>query len=183
MSRAPAILALALVLVPILGPSGRGRAEPASREHRGKAEFLERFTRFIDWPAGALGPPEQPFVIAVIGANPFGDYLDRLARDRRIQGRRVAVRYVSHAEQLAGAHLVFVARDQRANLAGILEVTAARPVLTIGDGDGFAARGTLLGFYVDGRYVRFEFNLPQIRRSGLAMRGRLLRLGRQVGVD
>ena len=39
-------------------------------EYALKAEFLERFTRFVDWPGEH--DPRSPFVIGVYGSNPFG---------------------------------------------------------------------------------------------------------------
>jgi hypothetical protein len=37
-----------------------------------KAGFLERFTRFIEWPGETnIADNTKPFVISVIGENPF----------------------------------------------------------------------------------------------------------------
>jgi hypothetical protein len=153
------------------------------REHEVKAEFIERFTRFIRWPPRAFPSDSAPFVIVVVGGNPFGDYLDRLVAGRQIHGRPVVVRYldaVEHEAAISGAHIVYVTAGGMDDLRRIIVATSGRPVLTIGDLDGSAARGALMDFYLDGRQVRFGVNLRQVRRSGLEFRSGLLRLARLV---
>jgi len=61
-------------------------------EYEVKAVFLERFTRFVEWPD--MDPVENPlknFVIGVIGKNPYGDLLERIYSERKIKDRKVEI--------------------------------------------------------------------------------------------
>src|SRR6187402_2106029 len=80
-------------------------------EYEAKSEFLERFTRFIDWPPEAPeASPTTPFVIGVVGRDPFGRYLDSLASNRSIKGRPVQVRRLTgYTEVGACCQLLFIA--------------------------------------------------------------------------
>lgn len=148
-------------------------------EYEVKAEFLERFTRFIDWPSD---PPGR-FVIGVIGRNPFNGFIERIASERRIKGRLVDVRYVSDVAQLDACQLVFIAASERAQLPRILARTASKPILTVADSDGFANAGVMINFYKTGDTVRFEVNESAVERSGLKVSSKLLKLARLVGAD
>jgi hypothetical protein len=151
-------------------------------EYEAKSEFLERFTRFIDWPAEPDTPPTSPFVIGVVGRDPFGRYLDALASSRTIKGRPVQVRRLSgHAEVGACCQLLFIAGSEAPQLAQIVGRTAGKPVLTVGDTPGFAEKGVLINLYEDRGRIGFEVNEAGVRRSGLRFNSKLLRLARLVG--
>jgi hypothetical protein len=150
------------------------------KEYELKAEFLERFTRFIDWPEGAFAGRDVPFVLCLVGENPFGDALVRLASAHTIKERKIALRPVDKPAALDGCHLVFIARGEKRRLAELLAWTNGKPVLTIGDDAGFAKAGVLIGLYLENDHVRFEINTDAVKRSGLKFSSRLLKLGRPV---
>jgi hypothetical protein len=55
------------------------RRKPAL-EYQVKAAFLFNFTKFVTWPATAFKADDAPFVIGIIGDDPFGPYLDELVK-------------------------------------------------------------------------------------------------------
>jgi hypothetical protein len=59
----------------------------------------------------------------------------------------------------------------------------SRPILTVGDSNGFATSGVLVNFYTSGDTVRFEMNETAIERSGLRVSGKLLKLARLVETE
>jgi hypothetical protein len=167
-----AVVVLALVVSVAVA---RGDQAP---EYHVKAEFLERFTRFIDWPAGGEG--HGPFLIGVIGENPFSGFLDEIAGERRIKGRLVEIRRLTDPTQVDACQVVFICASERDHLRRILSRTESKPILTIGDTAGFAAAGVLINFYMSNETVRFEMNESAIERSGLKVSARLLKLARIV---
>ena len=53
-------------------------------EYQIKAIFLEQFTRFIEWPISSpVSDTTKPFIITVIGENPFGPILERTYSNRK----------------------------------------------------------------------------------------------------
>lgn len=141
-----------------------------------KTAFVERFTRHVEWPAGAL-PDGEPFVACVVGDDPIADRLEALAQERTIKERALEVRRVT---ALDGCHLVWIARSARGYLDEVVAATEGRPVLLVGDTDGFAERGVHLELWHEDGQVRFDANLDAARASGLEISSRLLRYARIV---
>lgn len=147
-----------------------------------KAEFIERFTRFIDWPREVLGPGSV-FRLCVVGGTPVGTALEQLAHARRFKGHPASYLKVVALDGLASCHLVFIDGSERRRLEDILSRTAGRPILTVGDTDGYSARGVIINFYRSGSRLRFEINIAAALESGLRFRSKLLKLARVTGVD
>jgi hypothetical protein len=147
-------------------------------EYALKAEFIERFTHFISWPPSAFSGADAPFVICVLGDNPFGDYLDKMTAGRTIRDRQVKLVQPKKLGETRKCHVLFVARSEKARLAAVLSQTSDRPVLTVGDTEGFAQRGVLINFYLDGDKVRFEVNAEATKKSGLTVSAQLMSLAR-----
>lgn len=166
-----------LAVVFLIGAAAHGELPSQAEEYEVKAEFLERLTRFIEWPDN---PPVTPFVISVIGRSSIEPFLERIARDQQIKGQRVRIQKIDAPAEIDRCQVLFIARSQRENLSGILERTRGKPILTVGDSDGFAAQGVLVNFYSAKGEIGFEINEPAVRRSGLRVSGRILRLAKLV---
>ncbi len=147
-----------------------------------EAEFVERFTRFIDWPHEVL-PASAPFRLCVTGSSPVASALEQLARTRRFKGHPASYVQLVALDGVAACHLLFIARSERRRLADILARTQGRPVLTIGDSDGYSARGVIINLYRTEGRLRFEINIAAALESGLRFRSKLLKLARITGVD
>src|SRR5262249_48654079 len=120
------------------------------------------------------------FVLCVMGENPFGDYLDRLAREREIKSRKVVISYVSSIPELGACQVVFLAKSERYRVSAIVAQTRGKPILTIGDTPHFAQAGVLINFYEVDELIRFEINLEEAKRSGLKFSSNLMKLARIV---
>ncbi len=152
-----------------------------NREYKIKAEFLERFTRFIEWPADStVSDLSSPFSICVIGKSPYGSYLEELADAVKIHKKEITLIEISSVDHAQGCNLLFISDSEKANLSAILTYTAHKPILTVSDSPGFAERGVLINFYEDAGFVRFEINTMSVQRSGLRFSSRLLKLGRLI---
>lgn len=155
-------------------------------EYKLKAELVERFTRFIEWPApkdAGAAAKQQPFTICLFGASPFRAALEEMSANRKIKERRVVVTVLSAPAEVEGCQVLFVPAAQKDGLEKILVHTLARPILTVGDTEGFAERGVLVNFYTFENAVRFEINDSAARKSGLEISSRLLKLARIVGLE
>jgi hypothetical protein len=143
-----------------------------------KAELLDRFARFVEWPASAFEASDSPFVLCVIGNDSITTYLRRLT-DRKIQGRPLTVRRLG-TDDFDSCHLLFIASSERYRLEEILEVLGERPILTVGDTRGFAREGVMINLFIERGTVRFEVNQTAAQRRSLKLSSGLLRLSRLV---
>lgn len=158
-------------------------ADDPPSEYEVKGAFLFHFARLTEWPAAAM-PAGEPFVIAILGQDPFGTALDRMlgnetAHDRPLQVHRSA----TVADLPEQPHIVFISSSERSSLATILSQFKGRPVLTVGEMDGFGETGGMVNFVVtaEGR-VRFEVNVREADAAGLKLSSQVLKLARIVGL-
>ncbi|HYE46530.1 MAG TPA: YfiR family protein, partial [Caulobacter sp.] len=92
--------------------------QPRSLEYPVKAAYLPKFAPFIDWPPKAFAAPDSPFVICVVGADPFGPLLDKAVRGQRIGRRAFQVRRIATVGRDSGCHVLYVGhRDPHAAAA------------------------------------------------------------------
>jgi hypothetical protein len=177
-SRGALALALAAALVAL--PARRARAAATvAGEYEVKAAFLYNFARYVEWPPGAV-PAGQPFVIAVLGHDPFGPALDAVLRGRTIRDRPLAVRRLARLDEMETAQVLFIARSEGDEVARILRRLEGQPVLTVGEEPDFAQQGGVVRFRVDQDRVGFEINIDSAERAGLKMSSQLLKLARIV---
>ena len=97
-------------------------------EYKVKAEFLERFTRFIEWPDDSSpNNPDKSFCICVTGKNPFGSYLEDMAAQVKIKGKLVEIHQIEKLiTELPKCQILFIARSEKERLADILKLTQDR---------------------------------------------------------
>ena len=119
-----------------------------------KAAFLPRFARYVTWPNAAAPSGSQPFVLCVIGGDPFGSALDTAAQSQSIDGRRITVRRLSSASGAGGCNIAFVDGGRGQPVGQILAGLAGKPVLTVTDASNGGQRGMIHFTLVGGR-VRF----------------------------
>lgn len=157
--------------------AGLGAGELGSAdEYEIKAAMLLNLTRFVEWPASKLGDHSAPFVIGIVGHDPFGRDLDKLLGGKNVAGHPIVVQRLSASQHLEGCHILFVGRGERRKLDELSPSLARTSVLTVGDGDRFAASGSVVGLVVRDNRVQIEVNLAAAQRHGLVISSRLLRL-------
>jgi hypothetical protein len=155
------------------------RAENKAPEYQVKAAFIYKFATYIRWPAVA-GPATTPFVIGIIGRDPFGPALYAVVRGERVQGRVILIRRLRQTEEALRCDVVFISASERANLKQIFASLQGNPVLTVGDMDQFAEMGGMINLVTEDRKIRFDINRGAIDRAGLKATSQLLRLARIV---
>jgi hypothetical protein len=150
-----------------------------TREYTVKGAFIYNFALFVDWPPNAFASDSAPFVIGVLGKNPFGEALDKM-QGQSIKGRKVVVRALSNAEEGADCQLVFISASERGRLHQILALLRKGHVLTVSDLEGFTDAGGMVNFVTIEDKVRFEINLKEARSAKLRISSQLLKLARDV---
>ena len=174
-------LAAALVLQATLVRAQTEPPAPTSpTEFEVKAAFLYNFARFVEWPAETGHDAGTPFVIAILGRDPFGAVLDDTVAGKTVGGRPIEVRRIARADEARDAQIVFVSPSERPNTAAILKALERPGILTVGDTDGFASQGGAINFTVQARRVRFEINPTAAEQARLKMSSQLLKLATLV---
>jgi hypothetical protein len=174
-SRCRAGLALVLAVA-----ASQIAASDGASEYEVKAAFLFNFAKYVQWPEGTFAGPADRIVICVLGENPFGNLLEDIVKDKRVNGRELAVRETGSLSATAGCQVVFIAATERERVDEILRKLAAQPVLTVGDAESLTDRGVILGLTLREKRVRFEANLIAARRAGLKLSSQLLKIAARL---
>ncbi len=166
----------------VLLASGHAFAQPArpSREFQIKAAFLYNFAQFVSWPPESFESAESPLVIAVLGSDPFGWFLDDLVQGERANGRPLVVRRFRTVEELGRCHVLFVSGSEGRHLERIVERLHGESVLTVCDWEDYARHGAIVWFAMERNRVRLRINLDAAKAAGLTISSKLLRSAETV---
>lgn len=149
-------------------------ADAALPEYQVKAVVVYKVAKFVSWPSDSFPSGQAPVVMCIAGDDPFGQYIDDL-NGHSIHGRPMIVRRVELSRDgMQHCHIVFVGDAPERD--DVLEAIAERPVLTIGDTDGFAKSGGMLGLNVNNNRVVFEINMNAVKEARLNISASLLQL-------
>lgn len=154
--------------------------EFAPSEYQVKAAFLYQFLNFVEWPedSGLKGEPE--ISICVLGEDPFGPALAAIEGET-VRGKKVKVKGVGNIKGMKGCNILFISGSERANMQEILQFAEYSAILTVGDMEGFAESGGIIGFVTKENKVRFKINLKSAREAGIKISSKLLRVGYIIG--
>jgi hypothetical protein len=166
-----------LLLAFFFGP-GTARAEVA-REYEVKADFLYNFVQFTEWPTNAFESTNSPFVIGIVGSDPFGHVLDDAVRDETVRGRKIVVERYPRLEEMKNCHILFISRSEEPQLDKILERVKGKPILTVSEIEGAAYRGVMIRF-LTGNKIQLRVNLDAVSDANLTLSSKLLRAAEVV---
>jgi hypothetical protein len=145
-----------------------------------KAAFLFNFVLFTTWPESALPPAGEPFVIGIVGTDPFGQALDRVVSGEAVSGRPIVVRRFATAAEAGDSRMVYISRSEETRLPAVLGEFRGKPVLTVSDIERFAYAGGVIGLAVEQGKIRVQVNVDRAKASGLTIGAKLLRIARVI---
>lgn len=191
-----------LVACLLTGPLAAGANEPASavREYDLKAALLVKLSSFISWEDEKKKESESPdqegelkhssdetsherariFTIAVLGEDPFGPVLDRLAGQAGGGKQSITVRRISQVSEIAHGELVFVSSSMAASLPEVARQAEASHALTISDIKDFARTGGMVELAQDNNRVALIINPKKADAAGILISSKLLSLAEVV---
>jgi hypothetical protein len=155
-------------------------AEAVSKEYQLKAAFLYNFTKFVEWSSPSLATPGSPITIGVFGTNPFGEELENIVRNRKVNGHGIIVKRVQTVAGVRGVHLLFVPASEDARLLEVRESLQDSNTVTVGESDAFARSGGMITFVIDGDRVRFDINIAAANASSVKLSAQLQKLARSI---
>jgi YfiR/HmsC-like len=156
----------------------QGAAAPVA-EYQLKAVFLFNFAHFVEWPAAALPGGNAPFVIGVLGKDPFGSSLDEVVRGESVGGHPLAIERYADVEHLNGCQILFISATELTHLDRIVAALKGRSVLTVTEGP--APRGVVIDLLKEDSRIRLRIDLEAARASNLTISSKLLRPAQVIG--
>jgi len=168
------VLLMVLYILPINGASAQ------YTEYQMKAGWLINFAKYVTWPDKVFKKEDSPFIIAIYGDDPFGDDIDRIARNRKVSGRPIIIKRSDDMKELSGANLVFFSNSNTLTInAAFEDYRNKKAVLTVGDGiPEFCEIGGIINFRNDPPGT-FEINMNAAHDAKLIVHSKLLRLAQK----
>jgi len=152
------------------------------REYSIKGAFLYNFGRYVQWPATAFADDRAPFVIGVLGADPFGTVLDEIANSAKVDGRTVVAKRFATLAEYSPCHILFISAsaDGKVKTEAFAKLQN-KGVLLVGDEAGLVLQGAIVDFFIENNKVRFEINVEAAKQQQLKVSSKLLSLAKIVG--
>jgi hypothetical protein len=166
--------------MPALSAPAAGDPLPIDIEYQIKASFVYTVAKFVDWPSSAFASPTAPLTLGVIGDDAVSAAIAEALKGKRVHDRALVVRHLPDARSAGDCQILYVDRGSAA-LPDILGQVQGPGVLTVGEGEGFAQKGGILGLALEQSLVQFEVNIAAAQRAGLVISSKILRLGHVVG--
>jgi hypothetical protein len=162
--------------------AGAWPAPPAS-EYQVKAAYLFNFGQFVEWPQHAYDSPSSPFVIGVVGDDPFGKTLDEVIAGESLGGHPLVVRRFRNPEDISACNILFIGRSEAARLEKTLKLLQGRCVLTVTDIAGAEHRGAIIALVNENNRIRMRINVAAAKANNLVISSKLLRPAEVVGSE
>jgi hypothetical protein len=174
LSNAHCLFLRATIALFLLAPAVFAAAD-APTEYQVKAVFVYNFSHFVDWPAKAFAAPGEPFIIGILGDDPFGARIDEAVRGEQINGHPLVVSRFHRADELGDCRILFIAPSEGAQLPQIVAALTHGNTLTVSDMPRSAERGVMIQFVTENNRIRLRINAESARAAGLTINSNLLR--------
>ncbi|MBA4146727.1 MAG: YfiR family protein [Verrucomicrobia bacterium] len=167
----------------ILYAAAPGQLQAQDPSYRIKAVFLYNFAQFVTWPESAFAGPESPFVIGVLGRDPFGRILDDTVRNEVVNRRKLEVRRYRSVGEVRECQILFISPSEQAQMLRVLNALEEKPILTVAETEFFTRNGGMIRFVTEQNKIRFRINSEAAERAGLTISSKLLRLAEIVRTE
>jgi len=173
--------AVAAAVVACIALAPAAASAQSELEYAVKAAYLLRFGLYVEWPPVAFGSATSPFLICVVGEDPFGDVLDTAVKDQRIGERPIVVRRLKTISRDSGCHVAYFGGADATRQAQSIEAVRGSHVLTFSDAPlGAGGAAAIVRFVVRDNRVRFEIDDAAAAQNGLIISSKLLSLALRV---
>ncbi len=169
-----ALLAMGIIFL-LYSSSLKAQTFSAS-EYQIKAVFIYNFSHFVEWPASSFEKSYSPFVIGILGNNPFGPYLQEAIRNERIGSHIMEVRQFNNVREANNCHILYINLQDPEEIKQTLLAVSGRPILTVGDSPNFLRFGGLVRFFTEESKIRLEINNTVAKSRKLQISSKLLRV-------
>lgn len=148
-----------------------------------KAVYVFNFTKFVYWPEDVVAPTNAPFVIGIVGEDPFGAALDDVVHGESVHKRAIVIQRFRSDETITNCQILFIAQSEQARLQDVLEQVKGRVMLTVADMPQAADHGVMINLPVVQGSVKMEINQKAAESARLQVSGKLLSLAKIVSSE
>jgi len=173
-------LAVAVIAAMGLMAFAPGASDSSMLEYQVKAAYLSKFGIFIDWPKTTFDTPQSPVVLCLVGADPFGDTLDKIVQGQHIGNRPVVIRRLKAVARDSGCTILYAGGSDEQSVDQALAAVNGLGVLTVTDSVPDSHAPGIVEFVVQDNRVRFNIDDQAAAKNGITISSHLLSLALNV---
>ena len=163
----------------LLGPALSAQTQSAAIEANIKAVFLFNFSKYVTWPAIAVGERSPTELrICVPAGDSFFAVLKSAVQGEEVDGKPLEAVALEGLDDAKTCQILFVGNSRTADARAWLSAVRNSQVLTVAEGP--LNDDIVIAFARDNNRMRFDINRAAASRRGLNVSSKLLRLARQV---
>lgn len=166
--------AAALLALTLFWPQVPAQGRPS--QYDVEAAYLLDFGKFTQLSAGSQALRRATFDICIVGRDPIGPSIDKLAANDNVDGRAVRVLHGIDASKARTCAIALIGTHTSDAIREDLEMLSNADVLTVGDSPEFLNDGGMIQFVMQNNHVRFAVNLNAVRKAHLVVSSELLRV-------
>jgi len=170
-----AIAALMLISLTVRLP-----AQTRPSQYDVEAAYLLDFGKFTQISTGSPSVRRATFDLCIVGRDPIGPTIDKLAANNTVDNRVVRVLRDANASQARSCAIAYLNSHEDDLTREALNLLAGADVLTVGDSPNFLKDGGMIQFVVKDNHVRFAVNLDAVRKTHIVLSSQLLRVALYV---
>ncbi|MSQ78114.1 MAG: YfiR family protein [Flavobacteriaceae bacterium] len=141
------------------------------------AKYIYYFTKYVDWPADRK---TGPFIIGIIGNPDLFEQLTKVTESKKVRNQQIIVINLTAETDPSNCNILFIGRIQSKLIDNYLLRIGGRPVLIVGEKQGFAKKGADINFTIRDEMLRFEMNVGNCKSKGLKVAGELEKLSYRI---
>jgi hypothetical protein len=145
-----------------------------------KAAYIERITRFLEWPARDSLISKSNFVIGVYDEKEFYSTLTEVFKDKPIKQHKVKIITITGPEDISTCNLCYISGKARPKIRKFIEAANSSGVLIISGTTDFSKEGVHINFYIEDEKLKFEINEKSLASAGFKVSYLLLQNTRRI---
>src|SRR5712691_9030989 len=124
--------------------------------YQARAVLVFKIAQFTEWPKEAFESDSAPFVLGILGDDPFKTDID-VINNKTIKGRPLVVKHFSSPQEAAKCQLLFISSSEETRVPKILKALENTSVMTVAEMDRFIERDGIVNL------------VQQATKGGMAM--------------
>lgn len=172
-----------ILVLSSLGAALQASAQQGASEYEVKAVFLHHFFQFVQWPDSAFSDSSSPYIVGVLGDDPFGHLIDEALQGDSVGGRPIHIRRYEDLQAARESHLLYIAETDEKKLKKMLDNLRNQEVLTVSDVEGFGSMGGMIELAKNGTSLKLKINHQSAKDAKLQISSRLLKLAEIISTD
>ena len=143
-----------------------------------KAAYIERITRFIEWPEIETIKDTTVFTIGIVGDNDFYSVLKSSLLDKSVKGKKVEIIYFVKAVKIEVCDICYISGINETELEILIIEANRNGVFLMTEKKGFGDKGVHLNFYLEDNKLKFEINRSSIESGRFKVSSLLMKSAR-----